>query len=200
MARASASPVPSSEVAASAGLPGPAILWPPEGSELDVHVHRPPVVRHGDRSRDWPGLSGPSRAGAPRVDVQSTYRRFCQRTLPPEAWTHEAHLAVCWSDLQQRTPSASLVFLRDAIPAFNQSIGIVNSESSGYHETLTCYYVAAIAARAAISFDQVLAWPEAGRDAPGRYWTTERLFSAEARRRWVDPDRQVPEFEGPWTP
>lgn len=131
------------------------------------------------------------------VDVDSTYERFCDRTLSFEEWTHEAHLAVCWRDLRTRTPDASLDFLRGAIRAYNDTVGTVNSDSSGYHETLTAFFVGAIAGLAAGSFAEVIRSPLVDRGAPLRHWSRERLFGVEARRRWVAPDLAPLTFEPP---
>ena len=131
------------------------------------------------------------------LDVESTYQRFCSCTLPFDAWTHEAHLLVCWRDLRERTPDESLVFLRQAIRSYNDTVGTVNSDSSGYHETLTVFYVAAISSLAAQAFDQVIRSPLTERNAPLRYWTPARLFSVEARRRWIEPDIAALGFDVP---
>ncbi len=131
------------------------------------------------------------------LNAASIYKQFCARTLPFEDWTHEAHLAVCWRDLQERSPDESLVFLRRAIRSYNTTVGTVNSDSSGYHETLTIFYVAVISSLAAPSLDLVLRSPLTDRGVPLRFWTRDRLFSVEARRRWIEPDIQGLDFEVP---
>ncbi len=87
------------------------------------------------------------------------------------------------------------------IRAYNEAIGGANTDTSGYHETITRASIKA--ARAFLG--------EAGREPlfsicnalmrsrfgdPDwllEYWTRARLFSVEARRMWVEPDlRQLP--------
>ena len=113
---------------------------------------------------------------------------FVNGRLRHDEWTHEAHLITCWVALLDRTPAAALSFLRDAIQTHNCGIGIPNTDTEGYHETLTVYYVTAVAAADAASPEALDDEPTCSRDAPLRHWSRDRLFSVDARRRWVEPD------------
>jgi hypothetical protein len=72
----------------------------------------------------------------------------------------------------------------------------VNDETQGYHETITQLSIRAVRRALARSEGQGLAArvnallqsPEGRRDWPLRFYSPERLFSKEARLRWVDPD------------
>jgi hypothetical protein len=75
----------------------------------------------------------------------------------------------------------------------------VNGPDSGYHETVTRFYVHVVA-RFLAGMDpagsievQAAALVAAlgARDLPLRHWSRERLFSVEARRGWVEPDLQA---------
>lgn len=116
---------------------------------------------------------------APLVD------RFLALALPQEEWTHEAHLAVA-SALLRRTGSvgATVDALRALIPAHNDRVGLAPGHR-GYHETLTRYYVGAVARSADPSRD-----PACARRAPARLWTAEALASDAARVLWLEPDRR----------
>lgn len=116
---------------------------------------------------------------------------FEARTLPRSEWTHEAHLAVCWHTVRRLGRVGALDHLRLAIAAFNEATGGSNTTTSGYHETLTRYYVEAVADLAGHGLDDVLRHPSCTRDAPLRLWTRERLLSTEARTGWVPPDLAV---------
>ena len=59
------------------------------------------------------------------------------RTLPREEWTHEAHLAATTYLLTHRSDVDLDTELRDIIRRYNESVGGVNSEGAGYHETIT---------------------------------------------------------------
>ena len=113
---------------------------------------------------------------------------FVNGRLPKNAWSHEAHLITCWVALQDRSPAETLAFLRHAIQTHNCGIGIRNTETSGYHETLTVYYVTAVAQAAAPTLAGLFEVPSCGREAPLEHWTREVLFGSEARLAYVHPD------------
>lgn len=126
---------------------------------------------------------------------QWTFASFCARTLPRSDWTHEAHLRVCWAALSERTPTETVAFLRSAIRAYNQATGVDNTPTNGYHETLTRYFVDAVASLGAASVDDVIGAPRCRVDAPLRHWSRVVLFSRLARAHWVEPDLA----ELPWS-
>lgn len=118
------------------------------------------------------------------------------RSLPKGRWTHHAHLAATlW--LVRRRNEGLEVDLPAYIRAYNASVGGVNDDHGGYHETITQAYLAAIRAfNAALPRDvettaaceRLLASPLAHKAWPLNYWSRDRLFSVEARRAWVEPD------------
>ena len=119
------------------------------------------------------------------------------RTLPKAEWTHEAHLAATTYLLLEHPEIDLDAALPGLIRAYNESVGGVNSDSEGYHDTITRAYLHGIrlflseADRAAPINDLVndlLHSPMGQRDWPLRFWSKERLMSVEARRGWVKPD------------
>lgn len=127
---------------------------------------------------------------------EETFDAFVHGRLAENAWTHEAHLITCWVALRDRTPAETLAFLRDAIQAHNCGIGIANTATSGYHETLTVYYVTAVSQAAAPTVEELFAHPQCSRTAALDYWSKDVLFSSEARLGWVAPNLA----ELPWPP
>jgi len=119
------------------------------------------------------------------------------RTLPREEWTHEAHLAAT-TYLALKHPEIDLdAELRGIISRYNESVGGVNSDSEGFHDTITHAYLRGIRLfleEADISrpihdlVNELLMSPMGRRDWPLRFWSKERLMSVEARRSWVEPD------------
>ena len=91
------------------------------------------------------------------------------RTLPKTMWTHAAHF---------------------------EATGGANTDSSGYHETITQASIRAASAFLSATASQPLfvTCNSLMRSHLGEpdwlleYWTRERLFSVEARRVWVEPD------------
>lgn len=119
------------------------------------------------------------------------------RTLPRAEWTHEAHLAACtWI----MTACPTLVAERDLpgiISAYNESVGGVNSDTEGYHETITQTFILGIRRHLATRpvdesltacVNALLAGPYGRRDWPLTLYSKARLFSVEARRRYLPPD------------
>lgn len=58
-------------------------------------------------------------------------------TLPKAEWTHSAHLltGACYVHGMQR--EAALAKMRECVRRYNESVGGKNTETSGYHETVT---------------------------------------------------------------
>jgi len=121
-------------------------------------------------------------------------------TLPREAWTHEAHLAAT-TYLVLRRPDIDLdTELPGIIRRFNESVGGVNSDTEGYHETITRSFLQGVRLfldGAEISeplrnlVNDLLVSPMGRRDWPLRFFSRERLFSVEARLTHVDPDLEA---------
>ena len=121
---------------------------------------------------------------------------FEHRRLPKPQWTHEAHLVVCRATLRRLGPADALDHLRGAIRAYNDSTGVANTDTGGYHETLTLFWLRAVRAfldterneaRALVHLANELAVTH-DKGLPFSYYTRERLFSPEARAGWVEPD------------
>jgi hypothetical protein len=118
-------------------------------------------------------------------------------TLARADWTHEAHLGATLYLVVERTELDLDAELPGLIRRFNESVGGRNTDSEGYHHTITLAYLAAIRDYAAQTEGQELCARANGlllsdrgrRDWPLRFYTPERLFSAEARLDYVGPDR-----------
>ena len=122
------------------------------------------------------------------LDPTAVLTGVLDRSLPKPEWTHEAHVAACWAAVREHGPTDALGLLRDGIRRYNEATGVENTPTSGYHETITRYYVHAVAAIVDRPFDEVLADGTTGREGPLRHWSPEALFTPEARADWVEPD------------
>lgn len=131
------------------------------------------------------------------VAIVRVGERLLDRSLPKEEWTHEAHLAACVWLLLRRPDVLPERDLPAIISGYNESVGGVNDDTQGYHETLTQLYVAEVRAHVAemgedaglVEVVNALLRSERGhRRHPLRFYSRERLFSVEARRRFVPPD------------
>jgi len=114
------------------------------------------------------------------------------RTLPKHLWTHAAHFASALWLLESNAEAAMPDFIR----RYNESIGGANTDTTGYHETITLASLHAArtfrAARPHLRLFEVcneLLASHLGRsDWLLAHWSREKLFSTEARKRWVEPD------------
>jgi hypothetical protein len=71
------------------------------------------------------------------AEPDSPVKRFLARTLPKPEWTHAAHLAVGTWHVRTHGAARALAELRTGIRALNDSRGTPNTDSSGYHQTIT---------------------------------------------------------------
>jgi hypothetical protein len=93
-------------------------------------------------------------------------------------------------------PEAALARLRTGIRRLNDSNGVANSTTSGYHETVTRAYAQLLAAfadrHADVSVAERVALLLAGELADRalllKFYSRARLESVEARLAWVEPD------------
>ena len=109
--------------------------------------------------------------------------------LPKSEWTHEAHVQAGLSLVLRMGASQALATLREAIPRYNVSTNTPNTDTGGYHDTLTVYYVWAIdeLLRDGISPENIVSQQLVSRTAALDFWSRDELFSVEARRHWVAP-------------
>jgi hypothetical protein len=119
------------------------------------------------------------------------------RTLPKPEWTHEAHLATTLWLIVERPDIDPERDLPHLIRAYNESVGGVNSDTEGYHETITQCFLRAVrlylsrtdpALPLVAKVNGLLRSAEGRRDWPLCFYDPKTLFSVEARRRWVEPD------------
>ena len=129
-------------------------------------------------------------------DVNRITEAFIACTLPKAEWTHEAHLKVgLWHGLRY-SADESLKLLRERISRYNMAVGTPNTASSGYHETITGFYVWQIGYfLQEVTHDKpidelvdLLIERYGDKTLPLTYWSRETLFSVRARLSWVEPD------------
>jgi len=130
------------------------------------------------------------------MDIARGGEKFLDRSLLKPEWTHAAHFAVTLWLLRHRPALDLDENLPGLIRAFNEATGTANTDSGGYHETITRASLAAVRARLAPSpaltlteiLDALLASPLGDSNWLLDYWSRKRLFSIAARRFWLPPD------------
>jgi hypothetical protein len=88
--------------------------------------------------------------------------------------------------------------MRLRIPRYNEAVGGKNTETSGYHETVTVFWIRVLARlhdsrewNSRSEFVRAAVEQFAGqRDFFRAYYSFDLAGSTEARRRWIAPDLQ----------
>lgn len=130
------------------------------------------------------------------TDVRALGESLLACTLPREAWTHEAHLGACLWLLSERPDIDVDAQIGTIIRRFNESVGGMNDDTQGYHDSITRAYVAGVRlflsetdeTELAARVNAMLRSDVGRRDWPLRFYSRDLLFSVAARRRFVDPD------------
>ena len=119
------------------------------------------------------------------------------RTLPREDWTHEAHLAATLWLVRDRPDLDVDVLIATIISRYNESVGGVNDDTQGYHDTITHAFVVGVRLHLAgrpsgeplvEAVNALLASPMGRREWPLGFYSRDLLFSVAARRGFVAPD------------
>lgn len=139
------------------------------------------------------------------ADIARAGEKFLDRSLPKPEWTHAAHFAVTFWLIRHRQELRLETELPQRIRAFNEATGTANTDSGGYHETITQASLAAAKdahARASslpliLLLDRLLASPLGDPNWLLNYWSREALFSVAARRHWRPPDLKALPFALP---
>jgi hypothetical protein len=134
------------------------------------------------------------------VEIERIGRGLLDRSLPKAEWTHAGHFAAAFWILRRPDMDAA----RDMpglIRAYNEATGVHNTDTTGYHETITLASLRAAGAwlrgRPGMPLYETLnelLTTEYGRSQwLLAYWSRPLLFSVAARSAWVNPDlRELP--------
>ena len=131
------------------------------------------------------------------ADIERIAAGVLDLTHPYAEWTHAAHFAAALWLLRHPHVLLQHCGMEPVIRRYNEAVGVPNTDTRGYHATITEASLRATA--------QALA--EAGPDAPlapilaallasplGQsrwllaHWSEPQLMSAEARHGWLEPD------------
>jgi hypothetical protein len=123
---------------------------------------------------------------------------FKNLSLPKEEWTHAAHLVTGMSLIYSDGLTQAERDMPDMIRAYNASKGGINSDTEGYHHTITIFYLKALAKFSAENTDlslvekcqKLLNSSLADREYLRVFYSKDLLFSIGARKSFLLPDRQ----------
>lgn len=141
-----------------------------------------------------------SSSGAFAVDshegMQALVQAFETGTLPKAEWTHAAHVAMGSHYVFALGEADALATMRARVRAYNEAVGTVNSTTSGYHETLTRFWIAVLTRLLAVHptesalacVQRAVASYGSKRDLHAAYYSVDVVKSMDARLEWVAPD------------
>ncbi|MTW04849.1 hypothetical protein GM668_22495 [Duganella ginsengisoli] len=124
-------------------------------------------------------------------------RQVLDGVLPKAQWTHRAHLAFAAWVIAARPDTVAARDMPGMIRAYNEATGTANTDTGGYHETITQASLRAITAFLSTQPDgmplharcnALFASPFGDQHWLLAHWSRGVLFSAAARRGWVEPD------------
>ena len=123
-------------------------------------------------------------------------KSFEERTLLKTDWTHAAHLTVGLYYSFHNNFGVAKNLMSDGIYRLNDAHGTPNTETSGYHETLTVFWLRAVAdflaknerEKGLSELANLLVSTMNDTKLPLRFYSRECLFSAAARLNYVEPD------------
>lgn len=130
------------------------------------------------------------------ADIKSLINRFENCTLPHSEWNHAAHLTIALWYLICYDKKTAINYIRQGIQRYNAVIGIKITKDSGYHETITLFWITIVSHY--LSFleeknsilEMAIAILDTYNDKylPFQYYSRDLLMSWEARTSWVEPD------------
>lgn len=128
----------------------------------------------------------------PAERVERLFTEFKDANVDPAEFDHEAHVLVAWRYLQDDDLLPAIEKYSNALKTLTRKLGVEGK----YHETITWFYMIAVAERLASTNDTD--WPgfkAANEDLfackPSliqRYYSSDHLMSENARRVFVLPD------------
>lgn len=129
-------------------------------------------------------------------EIERLVRAFERCTLPRCEWTHQAHLIVALWYLTHYSQLEATNCIRYGIQQYNLAHGIKTTKNSGYHETITlfwvrmvCQYLAVAGTnRSIVELANCLIQDYGNPRLTLEYYSRDLLMSQEARRSWVEPN------------
>lgn len=129
------------------------------------------------------------------MEIDKLIVGFNTHTLPKEEWTHPAHLIVALWYVKYFGEEMAGKELNKRISAYNAAVGGVNSNTEGYHETITLAWIKIVNQFLNIQTGtfEALALKLTSVDFtrnhhPLNFYSKEVLDSVTARKSWVEPD------------
>lgn len=132
------------------------------------------------------------------AEIEQLIEGFENGTLPKAQWTHQAHLVMAVWYLSKPDIAQVTAVIRNGIKSYNVAVGTENTDTGGYHETITLFYIwfvqkflaQAKPENSLVENTNNFCTQYGDKNLPFQYYSKDLLMSVEARRNWVEPDLQ----------
>ena len=129
-------------------------------------------------------------------EIEALVTGFNNCTLSRSKWNHSAHLTIALWYLIHYNEQEVIEQIRNNIQRYNAAMGIKTTKNSGYHETMTLFWLWVVRDYLSVNRhqDSILQLANGLLDTcdnkylPLQYYTQDLLMSWEARNNWVEPD------------
>jgi hypothetical protein len=130
------------------------------------------------------------------AEIVELANAFEDCTLPPEKLTHKVYLTIIFWHLFFNSSGEAESLIRNSLRRYCFEHNIASTEQGGYHETLMLFWIEKISFYLE-NFGAKLSFLELAngvmrnfndQSLPFRFYSRERLFSAEARTKRLEPD------------
>ncbi len=141
-------------------------------------------------------MTRPAALPTTEPEIEAFIAAFEVGTLPKERWTHGAHLLGGAWYVHALGEAAATDRMRTAVKRYNLAVGGQNTATSGYHETVTVFWIKALAqlhrtspAMSRANFATLAVAEFADRKGYVQsFYSFDVVASTEARAVWIEPD------------
>ncbi len=128
-------------------------------------------------------------------EIEALVTAFNNCTLSRSEWNHAAHLTVALWYLIRYEKQEAIEQICNRIKRYNAAMGIKTTKNSGYHETMTLFWVWMVHHYLSLSVQNSILQLANGlldtcnnKYLPLQYYTQDLLMSWKARNNWVEPN------------
>ncbi|MBD2499695.1 hypothetical protein [Anabaena azotica] len=133
-------------------------------------------------------------------EIEYLINQFNNCTLPRSQWNHYAHLIVALWYLIHYEQQTAINLIRDRIQRYNRAMNINTTKNSGYHETITLFWIYLVssylytktpknaASNSLLNLANDLIHIYGDKNLPLEYYSRDLLMSSASRQSWVEPD------------
>ena len=157
----------------------------------DIQSRASYLLRYMERFRPPDPQEPPSNS----VNDEEFLRHFENQAIPFDQWCHRAHLKIAYLYLSRFPFDEALLRMRAGVRAYNAAHNVVDSPTSGYHETITQAWLQLVHTtlqqfgQAESANDFLDAQSQLGQKRVILlFYSRDRIMSAEAKASFIPPD------------